>query len=78
MTFPLSINLLLQQNGTAIPGGGTLHVFHTSTENTGQALSIPIAVSSAPATIRIVTSGGNIIYTGVTMTIYRLGDIPTT
>lgn len=76
VTFPLSITLQLQQNGTAIPEGGALHVFHTSTENISQAISIPIAVSSTPTTIRLVTSGGNIFYTGVTMTIYRLGDIP--
>ena len=42
-----------------------------------QTFSIPIAVQTAPTTLQVISQGGTILYDGVTLSIYRLGDIPT-
>lgn len=76
VTFPLAITLSLQLNGSDVAGGAALHVFHTSTENAPLSLSLPIEVSATPATLRMVATGGNMLYNGITLTIYRIGDIP--
>lgn len=76
VTFPLAITLGLQLNGTNVAGGSVLHVFHTSTENAHLSLTLPIEVRSTPAVLRIITSGGNMLYNEITLTVYRNGDIP--
>ena len=76
VNFPLPITVTLQQDGTAVPGGGVLHTFHTSPDTAVIPLSVPIQVSSAPSTLQLVGTGGNFLYSGVTMTMSRLGDIP--
>ena len=75
--FPLSITLTLQQGGSSVPGGGVLHTFHTSADAAVLPIAVPVAVSSAPSTLQLVATGGSFQYSGVTMTITRLGDIPT-
>ena len=76
VNFPLSVTISLQQNGTAAAGGGVLHSFHTSSDAANLSISVPVAVSSAPATLQFMASGGNFVYSGVTATVYRLGAIP--
>lgn len=77
VNFPLSITITLQQNGAGVPGGGVLHTFHTSSDAAVIPISIPVQVSSTPTTLQLVATGGNFQYSGITMTITRLGDIPT-
>ena len=76
VNFPLSITISLQQNGTNVPGGGVLHTFHTSPDAAVIPITIPVEVSSAPSTLQLVGTGGSFQYSGITMTITRLGDIP--
>ena len=76
VTFPLGITVTLQQNGTAVAGGGAIHSFHTSSDAANLAISVPVAVSSAPTTLQFIATGGNFLYSGITATVYRLGAIP--
>ena len=77
VNFPLSITLTLQQGGSGVPGGGVLHTFHTSADAAVLPIAVPVAVTSAPSTLQLVGTGGSFQYSGITMTITRLGDIPT-
>ena len=76
VTFPLSITLVLEQNGLSVAGGGVLHSFHTSSDAANLSLSVPIAVPTTPTTLQFAATGGNFNYSGITATIYRLGAIP--
>ena len=76
--FPFNVTLFLQKNGSAVSGASTAHNFQASSETTNLGFNVPISVSSVPATLAInANSGQNFIYTGISMTINRLGDIPT-
>ena len=76
VNFPLSITVALQQGGVNVPGGGVLHTFHTSPDAAVIPISVPVEVASAPSTLQLVGTGGSFTYSGITMTVYRLGDIP--
>ena len=76
VNFPLSITITLQQDGTSVPGGSVLHTFHTSPDAAVIPITVPVEVSSAPSTLQLVGTGGSFQYSGITMTISRLGDIP--
>ena len=75
-TFPSNINLFLQQNGSPVAGANVQHTFQSSTESVNQAFTVPIQVSSAPSTLNIVGQGGDFVYSGPSMSIYRIGNIP--
>ena len=77
VNFPLSITITLQQNGSNVPGGGVLHTFHTSPDAAVIPITVPVEVASIPTTLQLVATGGSFQYSGITMTISRLGDIPT-
>ncbi len=74
--FPLAISTFLTENGAVVPGGSAQHTFHTSNEFSNVAFSVPVAISSVPATLQVIGSGGNFFYGDIGITIYRLGDIP--
>lgn len=76
--FPLTITLSLQRNGYNLPGGTVLHVFHTPAENVPISFTLPVEIGSAPASLRILSTGGNVFYSGINMSVCRLGDIPAT
>ena len=40
------------------------------------AFSVPVAVSTVPATLNVVGEGGDFLYSSAGMTIQRQGDIP--
>ena len=76
VTFPYSVVLYMQLNGSAVSGASAVHIFHTSTETVNFAFTQPITVSSAPAVLQIAANGDNFLYNNVSMTVYRLGDVP--
>lgn len=75
-TFPQSVGVSLTQNGSIIPGATSQYIFHTSAQTAALSFSTPIAVSSAPAQIQVVGDGGNYLYSTIGLSLYRLGDIP--
>ena len=76
-SFPLTNSVYLSQNGSSVPGAVSNYIFQTSNGMANQTFSIPIAVQTAPTTLQVISQGGTILYDGVTLSIYRLGDIPT-
>ena len=76
-SFPLTNSVYLSQNGSSVPGAVSNYIFQTSNGMANQTFSIPIAVQTAPTTLQVISQGATILYDGVTLSIYRLGDIPT-
>lgn len=75
-SLPLNITTVAQLNGTAIPGGSSQHTFMEKGEVATQAFTIPVSVSSVPATVRLVCSGGDFLYSNLSATLTRDGAIP--
>ncbi len=74
--FPSNVVLTLQLNGSVVAGGSTQSTFHTTTEDMALGFNAPVEVSSAPATLTVFGSGSTFTYSNLTVTVYRLGDIP--
>lgn len=72
VTFPLTITLQLRQNGTAVPGAAAQHTFHTATDNGTMAFSFPLQVTSVPAVLQVDAAGGNFLYSGASISIYKI------
>ena len=71
--LPVSNLLQFSLNGTALNGAATQHVFTTANETSSQSASIIFTVTSTPATLELVSSGGTFNYTGVTMNLFKIG-----
>lgn len=71
--LPVSNLLQFSLNGTALNGAATQHVFTTANETSAQSASIIFTVTSTPATLELVSSGGAFNYTGVTMNLFKIG-----
>lgn len=71
--LPVSNLLQFSLNGTALNGAATQHVFTTANETSAQSASIIFTVTSTPATLELVSSGGTFNYTGVTMNLFKIG-----
>ena len=72
VNFPLNVILNLQQDGTNVSGAVVQHTFHTSSDTATIAFSSPVTVTNAPSTLRVVGTGGNFIYSAITMTVYKI------
>ena len=76
-SFPVTLVTSLLLNGSIVPGASVPFIYQTATELSDQSLTIPVAVSSVPATFQVSATGGNYLADAVTLTLLRLGDIPT-
>ena len=60
-------------NGTAQNGASTQHIFTTADETSAQSASLVFNVTSVPATLQVVSSGGSFLYSGTTLNIFKIG-----
>ena len=60
-------------NGTQITGAATQHVFTTANETSAQSLSSVITVTTTPATLQVVSSGGAFGYSNTSLNIFKIG-----
>ena len=74
--YPLNTLVYLSENGSGVPGSSANYTFQNADDTANLSFSVPLTVSSAPATLQIIQQGGNVLYEGVTATVYRLGDAP--
>ena len=74
--YPSNVVLTLNLNGSSVDGASTQSTFHTTTEDMALGFNAPFAVPSAPATLTVFGSGSTFSYSNLTLTVYRLGDIP--
>ena len=75
-SFPLTITLYLDVNGTRIESGVAAIIFNTSLENESAAFSTAFEVNETPSTVSVRSLGGSFFYNSIGITIYKLGDIP--
>lgn len=74
VTFPFGLTLYLEENGTGVSGSSTQHSFHTSTETVNMAFTVPVEVTAVPATLKVIADGGSIIYSTISLTLYKIGE----
>ena len=60
-------------NGTTQNGASTQHIFTTADETSAQSASLVFNVTSAPATLQVISSGGDFLYSGTTLNIFKIG-----
>ena len=71
-TFPLSVLLQLEQNGAAVTGAVVQHTFQEAADSASVSFSTPVSVIEAPATLAVTATGGNFLYSAVSLSIYKV------
>ena len=75
VNFPLSITLHLFQQGEIVPGTSVVHTFQTSTDLANVAFSQILQVSTVPTTLQVIGQGGDYLYTAISLSVYKLGEL---
>ena len=73
-TFPLSVLLSLEQNGTNVAGAAARSSLQSADQINNMAFSQIVNVTSAPATFTVSNTGGPILYSDAAITVSRIGD----
>ena len=76
ITLPAANFLFLRLNGVNVASSETTSIFTDAMDDEVQSLSGIVNVSSVPSTLSIVSSGDTFNYSVTSLTIFRLGDIP--
>ena len=76
--FPVNLGVSLTQDGSSVPGAASQHTFQSGSETATVSFTSPVTVSSAPSTLEVIGTGGSYTYGTTSLTLQRLGDIPTT
>ena len=75
VTFPLTVGMYLEEQGTAVPGAAVQHTFHTSTDTSNLSFSQIIEVQDVPAVFQVIGQGDAYFYSGITMTVEKIGSL---
>ena len=73
-SFPLTITLDLEQNGTPVPGALASHTFNSAADAATMSFNFPVEISSVPVTLQVMAQGGNFIYTAPAVSIYKVNN----
>ena len=73
--IPVAINITLQQNGNTVDGGVARHIFTSSGQYVTVSFSAPVSVTSVPSTLNVVTDQANFLFSDLSITVFRLGDV---
>ena len=76
--FPLNVGITAQLGGTDIPGASAQHTFQSASDVANLSFTVPFTVTTAPAALQVVGAGTSFLYSDLSATITRNGDIPTT
>lgn len=76
--FPLNVGATAQLGGTDIPGASAQHTFQSASDVASLSFTVPFTVTTAPATLQVVGASTTFLYSDLSATITRNGDIPTT
>lgn len=76
--FPLNVGITAQLGGTDIPGASAQHTFQSASDVASLSFTVPFTVTAAPAALQVVGAGTTFLYSDLSATITRNGDIPTT
>ena len=53
-------------------GAAAQHTFHTASENASMSFSFPVQVTAVPASLQVLAQGGNFLYSGASISIYKI------
>ena len=71
-SLPETNLLTFTLNGTTLTGAATQHVFTTANETSAQSAAQAFTVTSVPATLQIVSTGGNFIYSNTALNVFKI------
>ena len=71
------VSTVAQLNGTGLPGAAAQHNFTNTNDVVNQSFTVPFTVSSVPATLQVVSTANGFLYSNISATVTRNGDIPT-
>ena len=74
VTFPLPVLFYLQQQGSEVAGAASAHTFHTSSDAANLSFSQIIDVAETPTVLEVTGSGGNFIYSNISITVQKIGE----
>lgn len=74
--FPSPLLVYMTLNGAAVNGSAVRHTFHTTTENVTLSFSQTFTVTAVPSVIRIQTNYSSVAYSDISLTIFKMGDVP--
>ena len=74
-SYPVSLLMYFQQNGSALPGSGARQNFSQSTPSANVAMSQMVQITTVPANIQVVGTGtANFLYSDISMTVQKIGN----
>ena len=72
-SFPLTVTLNLEQDGTIVPGTTVQHTFNSATDTATVSFSQIVQAASAPSTLQVTGDGNPYFYGPVSMTVQKIG-----
>ena len=72
-SYPVTNTLQFALNGTPVTGAAVQHVFPAAGQTETQSMAVIFNVTSAPATLSVVSSGGNFNYSNYNLNVSKIG-----
>ncbi len=77
-SIPSTLIITLLQDGTAVPGGVTQHIFLATGELNDMIFSVPVLVPDAPSTLTVRADSAGFDLSNSTLSIVRIGNAAST
>ena len=71
-TLPLTALVTFTLNGTTLSGPASQHVFTGASETSPLAASTVFTVTAPPATLRVNSSGGALLYSNTSLNVFKI------
>lgn len=75
-SLPFNLNTSAQLDGVTVPGASAQHNFTSQTDVVNQTFTVPFEVMTVPATLQVVSTADSFLYSNISATLTRNGDIP--
>ena len=73
---PETLTFTATLNGTDVPGATASHIYNTASETSTLVFSVPITVTTAPATLNVEASAAGFTINDADISVLRLGNTP--
>ena len=71
-SLPETNLLTFTLNGTTLTGAATQHVFTAANETAAQSAAQAFTVTDVPATLQVVSTGGDFIYSNTALNVFKI------
>lgn len=76
-SIPATLTVNLALNGATLPGASATHTFASSAEASTLSFTVPFQVDTTPSTLTAVPVQAGFPFANSSLTVVRLGDVPT-